>query len=209
MVVVTDVNEDRLARAEALFPPAEVKEKDGIDLHFVNTGKMENPAAKLREMTGGTGFDDVFCYAPVAAVIELCSAVPGRDYAQSAKDSGRQKRCCNSEKTLSVVGTDRVSLGVKVRYSAHTPIRRQYLYIAPRKSEQKLLTESENKKNRALQAHFFFPCINSEIHALGIYEFAPQILFYACCRTKYESRKSPAKAGLFLVYEVNEIGNAK
>lgn len=57
MVVVTDVNEDRLARAEALFPPAEVKEKDGIDLHFVNTGKMENPAAELREMTGDTGFD--------------------------------------------------------------------------------------------------------------------------------------------------------
>ena len=53
MVVVTDVNEDRLARAEALFPPAEVKEKDGIDLHFINTGKMENPAAELREMTGG------------------------------------------------------------------------------------------------------------------------------------------------------------
>lgn len=63
MVVVTDVNEDRLARAEALFPPAEVKKKDGIDLHFVNTGKMENPATELREMTGGTGFDDVFCYA--------------------------------------------------------------------------------------------------------------------------------------------------
>ena len=46
------------------------------------------------------------------------------------------------------------------------------------------------KKNRALQAHFFFPCINSEIHALGIYEFAPQILFYACCRTKYESQNA-------------------
>ena len=30
-------------------------------------------------MTGGTGFDDVFCYAPVAAVVELCSAVLGRD----------------------------------------------------------------------------------------------------------------------------------
>ena len=41
---------------------------------------------------GGTGFDDVFCYAPVAAVVELCSAVLGRDYAQSAKDSGRQKK---------------------------------------------------------------------------------------------------------------------
>ena len=64
-----------MVRAEALFPPAEVKKKDGIDLHFCNTGKMENSAAELREMTGGTGFDDVFCYAPVAAVVELCSAV--------------------------------------------------------------------------------------------------------------------------------------
>ena len=44
-----------------------------------------------------------------------------------------------------------------------------------------------SKKNRALQAHFFFPCINSEVHAPGIYEFAPQILFYACCRTKHKS----------------------
>ena len=43
-------------------------------------------------MTGGTGFDDVFCYAPVTAVAELCSAVLGCDYAQSAKDSGRQKK---------------------------------------------------------------------------------------------------------------------
>lgn len=59
-----------MAGAEALFPPAEVKEKDGIDLHFVNTGKMENSAAELREMTGGTGFDAVFCYAPVAVVRE-------------------------------------------------------------------------------------------------------------------------------------------
>ena len=46
------------------------------------------------------------------------------------------------------------------------------------------------KKKRALQAHFFFPCINSEIRALGIYEFAPQILFYACCRTKHKRRNS-------------------
>ena len=47
-----------------------------------------------------------------------------------------------------------------------------------------------SKKNRALQAHFFFPCINSEIRALGIYEFAPQILFYACCRTKHKRRNA-------------------
>ena len=50
MVVVTDINEDRLARAESLFPPKEVKEKDGIDLYFVNTANMADPAAELREL---------------------------------------------------------------------------------------------------------------------------------------------------------------
>ena len=79
MVVVTDVNQDRLDRAEMLFPPAEIKEQEGIDLHFVNTGNVEDPVAFLREMTGGTGFDDVLCYAPVAAVVEQSSAVLGRD----------------------------------------------------------------------------------------------------------------------------------
>lgn len=79
MVVVTDINEDRLARAESLFPPKEVKEKDGIDLYFVNTANMADSAAELRELTGGTGFDDVFCYAPIAPVVELSSAVLGRD----------------------------------------------------------------------------------------------------------------------------------
>ena len=38
MVVVTDINEDRLARAESLFPPKKVKEKDGIDLQLLGIG---------------------------------------------------------------------------------------------------------------------------------------------------------------------------
>lgn len=78
MIVVTDVNQERLDRAAHLFPIDDAK-KDGIDLHFVNTGKLEDPVAYLREMTGGTGFDDVFCYAPVAAVVEQSSGVLGRD----------------------------------------------------------------------------------------------------------------------------------
>lgn len=78
MIVVTDVNQERLDRAAHLFPIEDAK-KDGIDLHFVNTGKLEDPVTYLREMTGGTGFDDVFCYAPVAAVVEQSSGVLGRD----------------------------------------------------------------------------------------------------------------------------------
>ena len=78
IIVVTDITQERLDRAEHLFPVEEAK-ADGIELHFVNTGNMEDPAAELIKITGGTGFDDVFCYAPVAQVVELSSAVLGRD----------------------------------------------------------------------------------------------------------------------------------
>lgn len=78
MIVVTDINQERLDRAEKLFPIEEAK-ADGIELRFVNTANMEDPASELIEITGGTGFDDVFCYAPVAQVVELSSAVLGRD----------------------------------------------------------------------------------------------------------------------------------
>lgn len=78
MVVVTDINQDRLDRAEQLFPVEEMK-AEGIDLRFINTGNMADPAAELIAISGGTGFDDVLCYAPVAAVVELSSAILGRD----------------------------------------------------------------------------------------------------------------------------------
>lgn len=78
-VVVTDIDQDRLNRAEELFPPEEVKNETGIDLHFVNTGKVDDPVAYLRSLTDGKGYDDVLCYAPVAAVVEQSSAILGRD----------------------------------------------------------------------------------------------------------------------------------
>lgn len=77
MIVVTDIDDVRLARAEQLF--AKQAERAGIELCFVNTSEMEEPAGYLRELTGGTGFDDVFVFAPVAGVVELASAVLGRD----------------------------------------------------------------------------------------------------------------------------------
>ena len=79
LVVVGDINQARLDRAAALFPPEQVKAETGIELHFVNTGAVDDPVAALREISGGTGYDDVFCYAPVASVITLCSGILGRD----------------------------------------------------------------------------------------------------------------------------------
>ena len=78
LIVVTDVNKDRLARAKELFPAEEAR-ANGIELHFVNTAEVDDPVAYLRGLTDGTGFDDVLCYAPVAAVVEQSSAILGRD----------------------------------------------------------------------------------------------------------------------------------
>lgn len=79
MIVVTDINQERLDRAAALFPPEAVKAETGIDLTFVNTSLPADPVAQLMELTGGTGYDDVLCYAPVAAVVQQCSDILGRD----------------------------------------------------------------------------------------------------------------------------------
>jgi len=74
VVVVTDLDENRLARARQIFNPAQMQ-KDGIQLIFSNT----TDAAELLAFTDGTGFDDVFVYAPVPAVVELGDAILGFD----------------------------------------------------------------------------------------------------------------------------------
>lgn len=78
MIVVTDVDEARITRAKAIFDPAEAQ-KAGIDLLFVNTTNLQDVPKYLRELTGGTGFDDVHVYAPVKAVVEQADQILGRD----------------------------------------------------------------------------------------------------------------------------------
>ncbi len=79
VLVVTDIDDDRLKRAECLFPPEEAKKK-GISLFFINTGNMEKPVEYLKSLTPGSkGFDDVFVFAPVKPVVEQADAILGRD----------------------------------------------------------------------------------------------------------------------------------
>jgi threonine dehydrogenase-like Zn-dependent dehydrogenase len=77
-LVVTDVDDRRLERAAQIFTKEEAKEC-GVELIFVNTKTLEDPVAHLMELTGGTGFDDVFAYAPVRAVVEQADKILGRD----------------------------------------------------------------------------------------------------------------------------------
>ncbi len=78
MLIVTDLDDARLKRAEKLLSPEEAK-KLGVDLRFINTGSIENPVEYLRSLTGGEGFNDVFVYAPVKPVVEMGDALLARD----------------------------------------------------------------------------------------------------------------------------------
>lgn len=78
MIVVSDIDDSRLARASCLFPPENAL-KEGIRLVYINTGKISDPVRELRELTEGKGFDDVFVFAPVKQVIEQGDAILGFD----------------------------------------------------------------------------------------------------------------------------------
>lgn len=78
LLVVTDIDENRLARATSLFPP-EHAEKEGVRLIYVNTGNINDPEKYLKKLTEGTGYDDVFVFAPVKSVIEQADAILGFD----------------------------------------------------------------------------------------------------------------------------------
>ncbi|MBO5412504.1 MAG: zinc-binding dehydrogenase [Clostridia bacterium] len=74
MVVVTDLDEERIQRAKSIFSPEQAK-KDGIQLIFAKTSDKE----ELLAITNGVGYDDVFVYAPVPSVVELGDAILGFD----------------------------------------------------------------------------------------------------------------------------------
>lgn len=76
-IVVTDIDQNRLDRAEQLFRKQAIDA--GIELYLVNTRDLVDPASYLKNLVGGTGYDDVFSFAPIASVVELASDIAGRD----------------------------------------------------------------------------------------------------------------------------------
>jgi threonine dehydrogenase-like Zn-dependent dehydrogenase len=78
LFVVTDIDQDRLDRAASLYTK-EFAASRGIDLRYINTGFLENPAQTLREISGGTGYDEVVVMAPVRAVVEQGDDILGND----------------------------------------------------------------------------------------------------------------------------------
>jgi threonine dehydrogenase-like Zn-dependent dehydrogenase len=69
LMVVTDIDQNRLDRAISLFPPEKARQ-NGIRLHYMNTGKQEDAVKSLLQITDGHGYNDVFVFAPVPGVIQ-------------------------------------------------------------------------------------------------------------------------------------------
>jgi len=78
LLVVTDIDDERLDRAASILTVKEA-EKNGVKLLYVNTAKAENAVEQLMNLTNGTGYDDVFVYAPVKAVVEQGDAILAKD----------------------------------------------------------------------------------------------------------------------------------
>jgi L-sorbose 1-phosphate reductase len=69
LLVVTDIDDNRLKRAESLFTTKHASEQ-GVRLIYINTKRLDDSVKYLMDLTEGYGFDDVFIFAPVKQVIE-------------------------------------------------------------------------------------------------------------------------------------------
>ena len=78
LVVVTDIDDARLRRAESLITPADAA-RHGVRLVYVNTAKVENSDQYMLGLTGGRGYDDVLVFTYVRPVVEMGDRLLGRD----------------------------------------------------------------------------------------------------------------------------------
>ena len=77
LVVVTDIDEERLARAAQLLTVEEALAK-GVELHYVNTRKPESMQT-LIDLSDGKLYDDVFVYAASKPLLEQADDLLGDD----------------------------------------------------------------------------------------------------------------------------------
>jgi L-sorbose 1-phosphate reductase len=77
-LVVTDIDDARLARAQSIYTVEEAS-RMGVELRYLNTKSMTDVSKELIAIAGGGGYDDVFVLAPVRPVVEQGDAILGHD----------------------------------------------------------------------------------------------------------------------------------
>jgi threonine dehydrogenase-like Zn-dependent dehydrogenase len=66
-ILVTDINRQRIEKAEKLFPPEKIKQETGIDVLFINTSVVSN--SEILSQTENKGFDDIFIFVPIKSLV--------------------------------------------------------------------------------------------------------------------------------------------
>lgn len=69
-IVVTEVDDQKIARAREVISEASARSK-GVELIYVNTAALNDPVEELLAISEGNGYDDVFVYVPVRQVAEM------------------------------------------------------------------------------------------------------------------------------------------
>nr|PZN06625.1 MAG: L-sorbose 1-phosphate reductase [Caldicoprobacter oshimai] len=78
LLVVTDIDEERLKRASEIITVEEAA-RNGVTLKYVNTSGVDDVAGYLMSLADGKGFDDVFVFVPIKSVVEIGDAILARD----------------------------------------------------------------------------------------------------------------------------------
>ncbi|MEN6316641.1 MAG: zinc-binding dehydrogenase [Clostridiaceae bacterium] len=78
LLVVTDIDEERLKRAASIYTVEDAK-NHGVELVYINTSSSDRGVDFLMGLTNGKGFDDVMVFAPVKPVVEMGDRILGRD----------------------------------------------------------------------------------------------------------------------------------
>ncbi|GAB4112742.1 MAG: zinc-binding dehydrogenase [Candidatus Caldatribacteriota bacterium] len=78
LLIVTDINDQRLERARKIFTVDQAK-RIGTSLTYINSSKKENIRELLLSLSGGKGYDDIFIMVPNREVIELADSLLARD----------------------------------------------------------------------------------------------------------------------------------
>ncbi len=91
LIVVTDINQERLDRAASLLTVEDAKKK-GITLIYFNSSGA-NATEELLELSGGTGYDDVFTFVPFAPVLEQADQILGYDGCHNSFAGPVDKNC--------------------------------------------------------------------------------------------------------------------
>lgn len=78
LLVVTDIDDQRLKRAASLYTVEEAR-RQGVRLLYLNTKEVSDPVATLLEHSGGRGYDEVLVMAPVRSLVEQADAILAND----------------------------------------------------------------------------------------------------------------------------------